>query len=82
MLYCEAEMSLLFLSDFREVTTEDIDNAFSFTFAFMREQYIYIPYVYYENVKVGNRVNLRLKGATLDNLVRSDFARIDYIAVI
>lgn len=81
MLYFEAEMDLLFLSDFREVKAEDIDSAFSFTDAFMREQDIYIPYVHYQNVKVGNRLNLRPKGPTLDDLVRSDFERVDYIGV-
>ncbi|NJK66575.1 MAG: hypothetical protein HC789_13130 [Microcoleus sp. CSU_2_2] len=82
MLYFEEEISFLFVSDFREVKAEDIDSAFSFTFAFMREQDIYIPNIHYENVKVGDRVNLRLKGPTLDNLVRSDFERVDYLGVI
>ena len=81
MLYFEAEMDLLFLSDFREVKAEDIDDAFNFTFAFMREQDIYIPYAYYQKVKVGDRLNLRPKGPTLDDLVRSDFERVDYIGV-
>jgi len=47
----------------------------------MREQDIYIPLVHYENVKVGDRVNLRPKGPTLDDLVRSDFERVDYIGI-
>jgi hypothetical protein len=81
MLYFEEEMDLLFLSDFREVKASDIDSAFSFTFAFMEEQNIYIPYVYYQKVKDGDRVNLRPKGPTLDDLVRSDFERVDYIGV-
>jgi len=81
MLYFEEEMDLLFLSDFREVKAEDIDSAFRFSYAFMEEQDIYIPYVYYENVKVGDRLNLRPKGPTLDDLVRSDFERVDYIGV-
>lgn len=81
MLYFEEEISFLFVSQLRELTTEDIDSAFSFTDAFMREQDIYIPLVHYENVKVGDRVNLRLKGATLDNLERNDFERVDYIGI-
>jgi hypothetical protein len=81
MLYFEAEISFLFVSDFRELTTENIDSAFRFTFAFMQEQDIYIPNVHYENVKVGDRVNLRPKGPTLDDLVRSDFERVDYIGI-
>ena len=81
MLYFEAEMDLLFLSDFREVKAEDIDSAFSFTFAFMQEQDIYIPNAHYENVKVGDRINLRPKGPTLDDLVRSDFERVDYLGI-
>lgn len=81
MLYFEAEMDLLFLSDFREVKAEDIDDAFNFTFAFMQEQDIYIPFVHYGNVKVGDRVNLRPKGPTLDDLVRSDFERVDYLGI-
>lgn len=82
MLYFEEEISFLFASQLRELTTENIDSAFSFTDAFMREQDIYIPLVHYENMKVGDRVNLRLKGPTLDNLVRSDFDRVDYLGVI
>ena len=81
MLYFEAEMDLLFLSDFREVKSEDIDSAFSFTFAFMREQDIYIPNAHYENVRAGDRINLRPKGPTLDDLVRSDFERVDYLGI-
>ncbi|MEG3904609.1 hypothetical protein QUB19_19065 [Microcoleus sp. B4-C5] len=81
MLYFEAEMDLLFLSDFREVKAEDIDSAFRFTYAFMQEQDIYIPNAHYENVKVGDRINLRPKGPTLDDLVRSDFERVDYIGI-
>jgi hypothetical protein len=81
MLYFEEEMDFLFLSNFREVKAEDIDSAFSFTYTFMEEQDIYIPYVYYENVRAGDRVNLRPKGPTLDDLVRSDFERVDYIGV-
>ena len=81
MLYCEAEMDILFLSDFREVKAEDIDSAFSFTDAFMREQDIYIPLVHYGNVRAGDRINLRPKGPTLDDLVRSDFERVDYIGI-
>ncbi len=81
MLYFEAEMDLLFLSDFREVKTEDIDDALNFTFAFMEEQDIYIPFVHYGNVRIGDRVNLRPKGPTLDDLVRSDFERVDYIGI-
>jgi hypothetical protein len=81
MLYFEEEISFLFVSQLRELTTEDIDSAFSFTDAFMREQDIYIPLVHYENMKVGDRVNLRLKGATLDNLERNDFERVDYIGI-
>jgi len=81
MLYFEAEMDLLFLSDFREVKAEDIDSAFRFTFAFMQEQDIYIPYAHYENVRAGDRVNLRPKGPTLDDLVRSDFERVDYVGI-
>ena len=81
MLYFEAEMDLLFLSDFREVKSEDIDSAFSFTFAFMREQDIYIPNAHYENVRADDRVNLRPKGPTLDDLVRSDFERVDYLGI-
>lgn len=81
MLYFEEEMSLLFVSDFRELTTENIDSAFSFTEAFMQEQDIYISNVHYENVKVGDRVNLRPKGPTLDDLVRSDFEGVDYIGI-
>ena len=81
MLYFEEEISFLFVSDFRELKAEDIDSAFSFTDAFMREQDIYIPLVHYGNVKVGDRLNLRPKGPTLDDLVRSDFERVDYIGV-
>ena len=43
--------------------------------------YIYIPLVYYGNVKVGDRVNLRPKSPTLHDLVRSDFERVDYIGI-
>lgn len=82
MLYFEEEVSFLFVSDLRELTTEEIDSAFSFTFAFMEEQDIYIPNVHYDNVKVGVPVNLRLKGPTLNNLERHDFDRIDYIGII
>jgi len=75
-------LPLVFLSQFREVKASDIDNAFSFTFDFMREQDIYIPNAHYENgLRVGKRVNLRLQVATLDNLVRDDFERVDYIGV-
>jgi len=81
MLYFEAEMDLLFLSDFREVKSEDIDSAFSFTFAFMQEQDIYIPNAHYENVRAGDRINLRPKSPTLDDLVRSDFERVDYLGI-
>ncbi|MEG4520784.1 MULTISPECIES: hypothetical protein [unclassified Microcoleus] len=81
MLYFEEEISFLFVSDFRELKAEDIDSAFRFTDAFMREQDIYIPNAHYENVKVGDRVNLRPKGPTLDDLVRSDFERVDYIGI-
>lgn len=81
MLYFEAEISFLFVSDFRELKAEDIDSAFRFTDAFMQEQDIYIPNVHYENVKVGDRVNLRPKGPTLDDLVRSDFEGVDYLGI-
>ena len=81
MLYFEAEMDILFLSDFRDVKAEDIDDAFNFTFAFMQEQDIYIPFVHYGNLKIGDRLNLRPKGPTLDDLVRSDFERVDYIGI-
>ena len=81
MLYFEEEISFLFVSDFRDLKAEDIDSAFRFTDAFMREQDIYIPLVHYENVKVGDRLNLRPKGPTLDDLVRSDFERVDYIGL-
>jgi hypothetical protein len=72
---------MLFISDFRELKAEEIDSAFSFTDAFMREQDIYIPLVHYVHVKVGDRVNLRPKSPTLDDLVRSDFERVDYIGI-
>jgi hypothetical protein len=81
MLYFEEEINVLFLSNFREVKAEDIDSAFRFTDAFMEEQDIYIPYVYYENVRAGVRLNLRPEGPTLDDLVRSDFERVDYIGI-
>ncbi len=81
MLYFEEEMDLLFLSDFREVKAEDIDSAFSFTDAFMQEQDIYIPNAHYGNVRAGDRINLRPKGPTLDDLVRSDFERVDYLGI-
>ncbi|MEG3860290.1 hypothetical protein [Microcoleus sp. herbarium12] len=81
MLYFEEEINVLFLSNFREVKAEDIDSAFRFTDAFMEEQDIYIPYVYYENVRAGVRLNLRPKAPTLDDLVRSDFERVDYIGI-
>ena len=61
---------------------EDIDNAFSFTSAFMQEQDIYIPNAHYQkDLRARKRVNLRPKGPTLDNLVRSDFERVDYRGV-
>jgi hypothetical protein len=82
MLYFEEEINFLFVSNFRELTTEEIGSAFRFTDAFMREQDIYIPNVHYENVKVGDRVNLQLKSPTLDNLERNDFDRVDYIGII
>ena len=81
MLYFEEEMDVLFLSNFREVKAEDIESGFRFTDAFMEEQDIYIPFVHYGNLKVGDRLNLRPKGPTLDDLVRSDFERVDYLGI-
>ncbi|MEG4349455.1 hypothetical protein QUA70_11900 [Microcoleus sp. LAD1_D5] len=40
-----------------------------------------ITNAHYENVKVGDSVNLRPKGPTLDDLVRSDFERVDYVGI-
>ncbi len=61
---------------------EDIDNVFSFTSAFMQEQDIYIPNPHYQKeLRARKRVNLRPKGPTLDNLVRSDLERVGYIEV-
>ncbi|MGL5059447.1 MAG: hypothetical protein ACRC62_05645 [Microcoleus sp.] len=81
MLYFEEEVSFVFASDLRELKSEEIGSAFSFTSAFMKEQDIYIPHVHYDNVKVGVPVNLRLKGPTLNYLERNDFDRVDYIGI-
>jgi hypothetical protein len=36
---------------------------------------------YQKDLRIGKRVNLRLQGSTLDDLVRSDFERVDYIGI-
>ena len=36
---------------------------------------------YQKDLSIGKRVNLRLQGSTLDDLVRSDFDRVDYVGI-
>ena len=48
----------------------------------MQEQDIYIPNAHYQKeLRARKPVNLRPKGPTLDNLVRSDFERVDYVGI-
>jgi hypothetical protein len=77
-LYFEEETSFQFQSQNRQLKAEDIGSAYSFVYNFMREQDVYIPAVY----RVVNQPGiLQLNNLELENLVRNDFERVDYIAL-
>jgi hypothetical protein len=78
MLYFEEGSSLQFQSQSRQLKTEDIGDAYSFTYDFMMEQDVYIPALQRVVIQQGT---LRLKGSWLENLVCNDFERLDYIAL-
>ncbi len=78
MLSAEEEIYLEFESQSRPLKPEEIGSAYIFVYDFMLEQDVYIPALF----RVVNQQGyLRLKGPELEDLVRNDFERLDYIAL-
>jgi hypothetical protein len=75
-LFFEEESYIEFESQLRQLEAKDIENAYSFTLNFIREQDAYIPALFVlECPNLDERIILRL-----ENLNLSDLERMDYIA--
>jgi hypothetical protein len=75
-LFFEEGFSVQFQSQLRQLEAEDIENAYSFTMNFIREQDAYVPVLFVQKCRsVGQQIILHL-----ENLRRSDLDRMDYIA--
>ena len=63
-----------FHSRLRQLKAEDIEDAYKFTDAFLREQDAYVPAFFrFVNFEVGQQITLRLEGLKYDNFVRMDY---------
>ncbi len=66
-----------FKSQIREIKAEDINNHYDFTYDFFREQDAYVPdffgLIWWDKLKVGQRITLQLKGLEHDNFERMDY---------
>lgn len=75
-LFFEEGFSVQFQSQLRQLEAEDIENAYSFTMNFIREQDAYVPVLFVPKCRsVGQQIILQL-----ENLRRGDLERMDYIA--
>lgn len=73
----EAQGTCHFQSKLRQLKAEDIENVYSFTDDFLRQQDVYVP-AFFTKVyfRCGQRITLRLKGIEHD-----DFEQMDYVVL-
>lgn len=71
----------VFESRLRQLKAENIDNSYTFTHEFMREQDAYIPALTRPQSQAGQRVALQLVASGPETFKRNDFERVDYVGV-
>jgi hypothetical protein len=73
-LFFEEGFSVQFQSQLRQLEAEDIENAYSFTMNFIREQDAYVPVLFVSKCRsVGQQMILQLENLSRDNLERMDY---------